>query len=169
MDMREMYLSGMSIHEINSATGIAFSTIRFRLKRFNVLRSIKDSLKIAASKGKLSHAKGIKRTFTDEWKKNISLGQIKRGELTAKGTSLKPSGYMEITRGINKSRGEHVVIIENLIGRRLFANECVHHIDKNRSNNKASNLQLMTRSDHAKLHAIENITKRQRRNNGQFM
>jgi len=168
MEIKEMYLSGMSIPEISSDTGIALSTIRFRLKKLNVLRSIKDASKIAAAKGKFSHSKGKTRIFSDQWKRNISAAKIRYADDNAKGTSLKPSGYIEITRGLNKSRSEHVVIMEESIGRRLFSNECVHHKDGNRSNNDISNLELMTRSEHARLHAKENNINRQRTEKGKY-
>ena len=50
---------------------------------------------------------------------------------------------------------EHSYVVCKHIGRKLEANECVHHIDRNRTNNSIENLQLMTMSDHTLLHAIE--------------
>lgn len=63
---------------------------------------------------------------------------------------------------------EFEVLMEEKIGRRLYAHECVHHIDRNKANNEIDNLQLMTRSDHAKLHAIENSTNISRDKKGRF-
>lgn len=54
--------------------------------------------------------------------------------------------------GENKGRGVHVVVMERHIGRRLDADEVVHHIDGNKHNNDLSNLQLMKRADHTRLH-----------------
>ena len=50
---------------------------------------------------------------------------------------------------------EHHYVMFNKIGRPLQPNECVHHIDRDRSNNDISNLRLMTKSEHAKLHMLE--------------
>lgn len=51
---------------------------------------------------------------------------------------------------------EHVLIMEEHIGRRLEKTEVVHHIDGTRDNNDISNLLLLTRSEHSALHrAIE--------------
>ena len=50
---------------------------------------------------------------------------------------------------------EHVYVIFNKIGRVLDSNECVHHIDRNKTNNSLDNLMLMTISEHARLHYIE--------------
>lgn len=70
--------------------------------------------------------------------------------------------------GEHKGRLEHVVVMESLIGRRLYYNECVHHVDHDKTNNNPENLQLMTRSEHAKLHAKENSGSRKRDNKGRY-
>ena len=165
MNEYEMYESGMSIPEVNKKTGIALSTLRFRFKNAGILRSRADGIRVAASKGKLgSGLRGKKREFTKEWRENIS--KAKKG--CGAGISLKANGYVCITTGDNKGRDQHVVFMEDKIGRRLFANECVHHIDHNKSNNNISNLKLMTRSEHARLHALENEKKRDRDSNGRY-
>jgi len=156
MNEYEMYESGMSIPEVSGKTGIALSTLRFRFSNAGILRSRADGVRNAASKGRLgSGLRGKTREFTKEWKDNIS--KAKKG--VGLGVSLKPNGYIEITMGENKGRGQHVVFMEESIGRKLFSNECVHHIDHNRSNNELSNLQLMTRSEHARMHALERSNK----------
>lgn len=43
---------------------------------------------------------------------------------------------------------EHRYIMENHLGRKLTFNETVHHIDGNRNNNKLTNLEVLTRSEH---------------------
>lgn len=47
---------------------------------------------------------------------------------------------------------EHVVIAEESIGRYLREDEVVHHLDFNRSNNRSSNLLVLSKSQHSKLH-----------------
>lgn len=165
MNEAELYLSGMSITEISNKTGIPLSTIRFRLKKKNILRSRVDAIRLASSQGRLGKGLlGKKRVFTKEWKENISKSRAGVG----KGFSLKPSGYIEITMGENKGRPAHAVIMEKIIGRKLMPNECVHHIDHNRSNNSPENLQLMTRESHARHHALENIKNRKRDSKGRL-
>jgi hypothetical protein len=46
--------------------------------------------------------------------------------------------------------------MEKHIGRRLSRNEVVHHKDENKSNNDINNLEIMSRSDHSRLHAPTN-------------
>lgn len=48
---------------------------------------------------------------------------------------------------------EHQLVMECLIGRRLNANECVHHINFIRDDNRKENLKLMTISEHMSLHS----------------
>jgi hypothetical protein len=50
---------------------------------------------------------------------------------------------------------EHVYVVYNSIGRVLDKSECVHHIDRDRSNNALDNLRLMDRKEHARLHQQE--------------
>ena len=170
MNIIELYKSGNSIPEISSIAGKPKSTVRYHLKKAGVLRSSADGVRNAARKGKLGGGnRGKKRVFSDEWKKNISIGRIKGADKWAVGKRLKQNGYIEITRGVNKGRDEHVVIVESVIGRRLFCNECVHHKDFDRSNNEVCNLLLMTRSEHLRLHRKLDTNKRQRNMKGMFI
>ena len=47
---------------------------------------------------------------------------------------------------------EHRLVMENEIGRYLTKDEVVHHKDEDTMNNEPSNLQIMTPSEHSKLH-----------------
>ena len=47
---------------------------------------------------------------------------------------------------------EHILRVEESIGRRLKSYESVHHVDENKQNNELSNLFLTTRYEHDKAH-----------------
>ncbi len=68
------------------------------------------------------------------------------------GRSEDEMGYIRIVTGPNERKKEHVVIMENIIGRSMCSNECVHHKNEIKNDNRIENLQLMTKSDHGKLH-----------------
>jgi len=50
----------------------------------------------------------------------------------------------------------HVLMYETFYNYKLKKNECIHHIDKNKINNILENFQLMTKSEHSKLHHKDN-------------
>lgn len=57
---------------------------------------------------------------------------------------------------------EHIMVMELHLNRPLTATECVHHINKDKLDNRLENLQLMTKAQHSKLHAQETVKTRQR-------
>lgn len=48
---------------------------------------------------------------------------------------------------------EHRIVVENNLGRLLNSDEVVHHKDGNKKNNDISNLEVMKRIEHSKLHS----------------
>jgi len=48
---------------------------------------------------------------------------------------------------------EHILVMENHIGRQIEKGEVVHHIDGDKTNNNIKNLQLMTVAEHNACHA----------------
>ncbi len=65
--------------------------------------------------------------------------------LKYRGTGLK--SYVK-----ENGRHQHRVVIEKILNRKLTSDEIVHHKDHNKKNNDPSNLQIMTRAEHAREH-----------------
>lgn len=152
----EEYAGGESIPTVADRHGVSRSTVRDAAVRAGVLRTRADGVRLAAEQGRLgSGLRGKRRVFSEEHCNAIQEAALRRGERTARGESLKPSGYIEITRGEHKGRSQHRVVAEKMIGRKLSPDEVVHHKDNNRANNIPSNLEVMTRSEHTSLHRQE--------------
>lgn len=100
------------------------------------------------------------RAHTDETKQKIS--KLNKGRLSGKknpnwkrGFRTRKDGYLRTS----KDEYLHRLAFEKAIGRKLKSDEIIHHKDRNPSNNDITNLELMTNSQHRKLHS-----KNQKRN-----
>lgn len=164
----DLYVAGNSIPQVSAIINLPRTKVRNILKQANVLRSRANGVKIAGNQGRLGTGgrKGIPNS--KETRKKISSSRLAWAEKHAKGVSLKPNGYLEITRGENKGRWEHRIIVERAIGRKLSSKELVHHDNEIKTDNNIENLKLTNRSEHAKHHAIKLVHTRNRRENGTF-
>jgi hypothetical protein len=72
---------------------------------------------------------------------------------------INKQGYKVLTFNRNNKILAHRFVMENHIGRKLTSEEVIHHIDKDKLNNDISNLTIMNRSSHAKLHMDERNNK----------
>jgi hypothetical protein len=75
------------------------------------------------------------------------------------GIIIKPSGYVMVWRPghprADKHHGyvyQHILVMEEILGRPLDKDEQVHHLDGNRSNNSRENLIVMTKFEHNSHH-----------------
>jgi antitoxin component HigA of HigAB toxin-antitoxin module len=85
----------------------------------------------------LTHGDPLKRA-----KKANGEGALQQGYMTFKNDD--PDGPTRIR--------EHVRIMEEHLGRPVKADEQVHHINENRTDNRIENLEIMTRAEHSALH-----------------
>jgi len=85
---------------------------------------------------------------------------IKNGE----GKTKSSRGYISIRKkdhpfAVNGYVKEHRLVMERHLGRYIFPDEHVHHIDGNKTNNDIKNLQLLSINEHMKLHGAEKSIK----------
>jgi hypothetical protein len=170
LGMQADYSRGMSLSALAEKYPLSISTIRKRLIELGTpMRNRSEWMKDYPDLG--ARTRGKKRVFTDEHKANMKLARQKWAEANAIGRSKKPSGYVEITRGPNKNRGEHRVIMEGVVGRPLTRDEWVHHVDTDRAHNDPSNLEIKSPSEHNSLHRLQEIAEGRaprRDENGRF-
>jgi hypothetical protein len=86
--------------------------------------------------------------------------QARRGRMNT-GEALLGTGSGTYYTKRNQ-RHEHRTVMENALGRKLSPLEVVHHKDRNKRNNAASNLELTDRSAHIREHLPEMLAARKR-------
>lgn len=72
--------------------------------------------------------------------------------LTCQGKPAKAE-YRKIHRG-DINRDEHRYVMEQQLGRALGRHEVVHHINGDKYDNRPENLQVMSLSEHSRMHQL---------------
>ncbi|MGH7849868.1 MAG: HNH endonuclease [Thermodesulfobacteriota bacterium] len=62
-------------------------------------------------------------------------------------------GYVMVPVGPKKYKPEHRIVMEKILNRPLMTCEHVHHINRDRADNRPENLQVLMEKEHIKLHA----------------
>lgn len=65
-------------------------------------------------------------------------------------------GYVTILQSDGRRIGEHRIVAEAKIGRKLLPGEVVHHINGMKLDNRPENLEVMTVSEHVSHHRRTN-------------
>jgi DNA-binding Lrp family transcriptional regulator len=173
-----MYESGTPMAEIAKSLSVSVNTISRAVKRAGVKPThknykIQESIKV---KGKClydynaiatAYASGLSApkvserfgcTGTTVLRALAATGTpprtISEGvSLASRGNKRLINGYIGVSIAKYVRKMEHILIAEESLGRKLNRNECVHHINQNRADNRRENLLICTRGYHTALHA----------------
>ncbi len=106
--------------------------------------------------GKDNHMKGKSRSEQTKLKISEKLKNRFTGKNSPhwKGGKIKVAGYYANLVQNKVYKYEHRLVAEAMLGRRLESDEIVHHKDGDKFNNNSENLQILTRSEHAKIHGL---------------
>ena len=166
----QMYQNkSMSVKDIALLFKLSISTVRRRLIQHIKMRTGLETRRLRGDDIG-SHLRGKSRILSQTHKNAMKKGAISRWDRDAVGHTLKKSsGYLVVTRGINKSRQYHQVVYEGYYNIKISPDQVVHHINGNKLDNRIENLQLLTKEEHSSLHAKINYQKRIKNEKGQFV
>jgi hypothetical protein len=69
------------------------------------------------------------------------------------GRYVSPEGYVMLNLTDRRNVAEHRYVMEQFLGRALSPDEHVHHINGVKTDNRIENLQIVSPSEHMRLHA----------------
>lgn len=151
----------MPIKAISQMLGVSVGTVFNHLKKYEIqTRSQKETFTFKGKKHSSESVEKIRKAHkgkivSEETKKKISISS-KVGGIGHK--KKRTDGYIYIYFPDHPKSNkdgyimEHDLVMEALIGRHLDDEECVHHINEIKNDNRKENLMLMTKSEHASYH-----------------
>lgn len=95
-----------------------------------------------------------RRLCYNHYQKWIQTGTLKPLRAPNGAGTVSTGGY-RVLHSSGRRTTEHRLVVEQILGRRLQTAELVHHLNGNRLDNRPKNLQLMTQSQHTKLHVAQ--------------
>lgn len=167
-ELYRLYVTeGKPMHMVAKELGVAIGSVYNYIKRYGIEsrephQGMKGKKQTEEAKRRISDAHRGK-VISEEARKKISEA-AKRGGIGHK--KKRSDGYIAVyfpDHPRSTKDGyimEHDLVMESLIGRWLADDEVVHHINKNREDNRKENLLLMTAREHMSMHMRERHEKR---------
>jgi hypothetical protein len=106
------------------------------------------------------HVRGIPKFINGHYSRvaNPMLGRYgDKNPNYSGGRHIDGHGYVQVLisgPGRSKYTREHRLVAAKKVGRKLRRNEDVHHDNRKKTDNHPDNLEVMSKSEHSKLHAI---------------
>ena len=175
--LEKLYLDEeMTMHEIAEFLDVSVGSVYNYIKKYGIpsrpTMTEKTKRKISAKlKGKPAKLKV--RKLSQETKKKISKsnkGKYKNPSIYGGHKKKRRDGYISVYMPDHPYATkdgyvmEHILVMENYIGRYITRDEVVHHINKIRDDNRIENLKLMTFKEHAGMNLKERWAERKEKN-----
>jgi IS30 family transposase len=168
-EVERLYISeGLPMHEVARQMGIATGTVFNTIKRNGIpareqYRGFRGKTHSAETREKIGRAHRGKIVSAESREK---LSQAKK--IGGIGHKKLHDGYVAVyfpDHPHSTKEGyvmEHDLVMSALIGRWLHPDECVHHINEVKTDNRKENLQLMTNSEHMRYHSSKRWEEKRR-------
>lgn len=165
-EIKTLYCSeGMTMRQISEVLNISVGKVYNRLKYMEIPSRSQGDYEPTAKVLESARRQGLKhkgKRLSEETKEKISKSHFKGGVGAKK---QRGDGYVAIYFPEHPKANkeglimEHRLVMECYLGRWLDDDECVHHINHKRNDNRLCNLRLMTKSEHMSMHMRERYSK----------
>lgn len=174
-ELRSMYWEqGLSGKQIAVIAGCSPSAVCLRMKKLGIPARISSDYPPTEAQLNARKAAAIRLSthpiFSVEASRESgkrNKGRRKRPDYEFGGhEKLRQDGYVKVYSPDHPNCTadgyvmKHILVVEREIGRYLDKNECVHHINHVRDDNRVENLRLMTISEHMSMHMKERYANR---------
>jgi hypothetical protein len=145
--LRLKYITqGLSARKIGQLCGVQAKRICIWLRKFNI------DVKSGAS-----FIKGLKRT--PEQRKNYRRIGPNHNQWRGGVQVHQSGGYVYVYIAPRKHKLRSHVVVEEVIGRAVREEECVHHINGDRQDDRPENLMVMPKGEHIRMHQLMRYSK----------
>ena len=165
-DVKEWLSCGESLRMIASRIGIDHCTLSKRLKEKGIETPSRDESAKMTWKNHVHPRRGkmgvdcpcYGKPMSERWRKKMIPIWKENGDRKRLYRKKQSDGYILVYSPNHPSADrtgyvlEHRIVFEKHIGRILCATEIVHHVNGKKDDNRIENLELVSRSEHAKIH-----------------